>query len=103
MATRFIGKLPPVQERSNLVVPVVILWAVVAAAIVSFVWIDNELGSMMEGLYLLPWSCLTAIVVLAPTAYLAYVGKFVLFHPLIFAAWSYIFPAFVIGSLDFSG
>lgn len=99
MATRFIGKLPPAQERSNLVVPVVILWAVVAAAIVSFVWIDNELGSMMEGLYLLPWSCLTAIVVLAPTAYLAYVGKFDLFHPLIFAAWSYIFPAFVIGSV----
>jgi hypothetical protein len=42
---------------------------------------------------------LTGICVLAPSVYLLYIGKFDLFHPLVFAAWTYVFPAFVVGSL----
>src|SRR5688572_31814870 len=100
MATRFMTKLAPNdRDHPNFVVPTLVLWAIVAAAVISFIWIDNELGTFMQGFYLLPWSCLTAICVLAPSAYLLYQGKFDLFHPLVFAAWSYIFPAFVIGSI----
>ncbi len=100
MATRYLGKLAANdREHSNFVVPIILVWAVVAVAVISVIWVDNELGSLMQGFYLLPWTCLTAICVLAPSAYLLYSGKFDLFHPLVFAAWSYIFPAFVIGSL----
>jgi hypothetical protein len=89
----------PGRERSTMIVPIVLLWAVVVAAVIAFVWVDNDLGSMMEGFYLLPWTCLAAVCVLSPTIYLVYKGQFDLFHPLVFAAWSYIFPAFVIGSV----
>jgi hypothetical protein len=100
MATQFRYKMPPqTRFRGNLIVPIVVIWSLVVAAIASFIWIDNDLGSTMHDFYLLPWSLLAGICVLSPTAYLFYVGKFDLFHPLVYAAWSYIFPAFVIGGV----
>lgn len=65
----------------------------------GFLWLDNGLGESLKSYYLLPWAVIAGIVVLAPTAYLMYKQKFDPFHPLVFAAWSYVFPAFVIGSL----
>src|SRR5687767_2973995 len=100
MAARFINRSPiEADDRRSLLGPIVLLWALVAAAIVGFVWVDSEFGSLSQGFYLLPWSCLAAACVLAPSVYLLYIGKFDLFHPLVFAAWSYVFPAFVIGSI----
>lgn len=100
MATRFISR-PGIegQDRRNLVVPILVLWALVAVAVVSYIWVDSEIASVSEGFYLLPWSILAGACVLAPSVYLLYKGKFDLFHPLVFAAWSYIFPAYVIGSI----
>ena len=100
MATQFPYKIPAATRyRGNLLVPIAIIWALVIAAIASFIWIDNDLGSTMHGFYLLPWSFLAGICVLSPSVYLLYTGKFDLFHPLVYAAWSYIFPAFVIGGV----
>ena len=100
MATRFLGRLPAAgRERSNFIVPIILLWAVVGAAVLSFIWVDNELASLLEGFYLLPWAALAAVCICAPSVYLLYTGKFDLFHPLVFAAWSYLLPAFVIGSV----
>jgi len=100
MATHFSYKLPDEgRVRGNMLVPVFIIFAIVVAAVCSFIWIDNDLGRLMHNFYLLPWTILTGICVLAPSIYLLYVGKFDLFHPLVFAAWSYVFPAFVIGSV----
>ena len=100
MATQFSYKLGREGRlRGNLLVPIVVIWAVVTAAVVSFIWIDNDLGSAMHGFYLLPWTFLAGVCVLAPSLYLFYVGKFDLFHPLVYASWSYIFPAFVIGGV----
>lgn len=80
-------------------VPIVVSWTIVAIAGLAFLWIDNDLGSLMHGFYLLPWVFLAAICVLAPSVYLIYRGKFDLFHPLVFATWSYIFPAYIIGGV----
>ena len=100
MATRYYSNIPTTgRDRANLIVPILLIFAVVAAGLISFVWIDNEMGSMMQGFYLLPWVCLAGICVLAPSAYLLYQGKFDLFHPLVFAAWSYVFPAYVLGGV----
>lgn len=99
MATSYKNIPTNQNERSNLVIPIVILWSLVAIAVVSFVWVDNDLGRSMQGLYLLPWCILAGICVLSPSVYLYYKGKFDLFHPLVFAAWSYVFPAFIIGGV----
>lgn len=88
--------------KGNLIVPVAILWGLVIIAVVSFLWVENEFSRSAEGFYLLPWTILAGICVLSPSIYLFYKGKFDLFHPLVFAAWSYIFPALVIGGLILS-
>lgn len=100
MATNLTYKFAPeASHRRSVLVPIVVIFGVVAAALFSFIWIENDLGSLTPSFYLLPWALLTGICVLAPSAYLLYVGKFDLFHPLVFAAWTYVFPAFVLGSL----
>src|SRR5687767_10761287 len=100
MATQF-SYLPSGDRghRGNMLVPIFIILAIVAAALFTFIWIENDLGTLTHSFYILPWTILTGVCVLAPSVYLLYIGKFDLFHPLVFAAWSYIFPAFVIGSV----
>lgn len=85
------------SDRKNLFVPIAFLWGLVVAAF--FVWqgIESIYESSSGRPYLLPWILLTAVVVLAPSAYLYYKRQFNLFHPLVFAVWTYFFPAFVIG------
>lgn len=90
------------NDRANLIVPIVLLWGLVIFAILGFLWLDGGLGNSMHGLYLLPWALLAGVCVVAPSAYLFYIGKFDLFHPLVFAAWSYILPAFVFGGVIIS-
>ena len=101
MATQFLyrNSAGERRDRGNFLVPIIIIWAIVAAAVLSFIWMDAELGSTMHSLYLLPWTFLAGACVLAPSLYLFYIGKFDLFHPLVYAAWSYIFPAYVVGSV----
>lgn len=100
MATRFISNpASGPKERSSFIVPIVVAWTIVTIAGLGFIWVDNDLGSLMQGFYLLPWIFLSSICILSPTVYLMYRGKFDLFHPLVFAAWSYVFPAYVIGGV----
>ncbi|MEO5860168.1 MAG: hypothetical protein ABIR33_14615 [Pyrinomonadaceae bacterium] len=101
METRVSQRFPSkgVPDRNILLVPSVIIFAIVGIACVSFFWIENDLSGLTQTFYILPWTLLSAVCVLAPSAYLLYSGKFDLFHPLVFAAWSYIFPAFVLGSV----
>ncbi|PYS97857.1 MAG: hypothetical protein DMF63_18495 [Acidobacteria bacterium] len=101
METQFSYKIPiPRRSRSqSFLVPIVIVFGIVLAAFASFIWIENDLGSLTPSFYLLPWTFLTGVCVLAPSVYLLYIGKFDLFHPLVFAAWTYVFPAFVVGAL----
>jgi hypothetical protein len=103
MAIRYLGSpATEPRERASLVTPIIVLWTIVVSAILAFVWIDNDLSTLMPELYLLPWTFLAAICVLAPTFYLYWSGQFDLFHPLVFAAWSHVFPAYVVGGLLFA-
>jgi MFS family permease len=74
-----------------------IFGALLTAFLLLFV--DDDVWKTSMTLYLLPWIAATAIVLLAPTAYLLYYKKFDVFHPLVHASWSYWFPAFVIGGM----
>jgi len=50
-------------------------------------------------LFLLPWIAGLALVLTIPSAVMFYQGKFSFADPLIFATWSYFFPAFVVGGI----
>lgn len=85
--------------KGNLLTPVLVLWGVAALITVALVWFAADVGDSYRSFYILPWVFLTAIVVTAPSIYLYSRGRFDFFHPLVFAAWSYVFPAFVIGGV----
>ena len=100
MATPNLGKFTTNQkDRANFILPIGIIWGLVTLAILSFIWLENDFSRSMQGFYLLPWVFLAGICVLAPSIYLFFTGKFDLFHPLVFAAWSYVFPAFILGGV----
>ena len=50
--------------------------------------------------FILPWVALLASVLAVPSAILYYQGKFTLYNPLVFATFTYFFPAFVLGGIS---
>lgn len=83
----------------NLLIPIAVLWGLIIVLFFGFFWFENLYDNPNTNFYLLPWCLLTGIVIAAPSVYLYYKKKFNLFHPLIFAAWSFFFPSFFIGGL----
>lgn len=90
------------EKRVNLLIPILILWGLMGVLAFGFIWFENGLGESLKSFYLLPWAFLAGIIVLAPSVYLFYKKKFDPFHPLVFAAWTYVFPAFVFGGVIIS-
>lgn len=62
----------------------------------------NDAFSTYPYLFLLPWVIGLAVVIAVPSCVLYYQGKFSFADPIVFATFSYFFPAFVIGGLLFS-
>jgi hypothetical protein len=91
------------DKRTNLLLPIALFWGLAVIFIIGYLLVDASLNSSGTKYYLLPWTFLTGVVILAPSAYLFIKKKFDPFHPLVFAAWSYFFPAFFIGGLILSG
>ncbi|MBA2737955.1 MAG: hypothetical protein H0U50_14350 [Pyrinomonadaceae bacterium] len=85
-----------------MLIPIMVLWGLVVVAVVGLIWLENGLGDSLQSFYLLPWSFFTGAIVLSPSVYLLYKKKFDPFHPLVYAAWTYIFPAFVLGGVIIS-
>jgi oligosaccharide repeat unit polymerase len=90
------------DKRTNLLYPVFLLWGFALFFIIGFYVLDASLNNSGTKFYLLPWTFLTGLVLIAPSVYLFFKKKFDLFHPLVFASWSYFFPAFFIGGLILS-
>jgi hypothetical protein len=53
-------------------------------------------------IYLVPWLLGLGIVMAIPSLVLHYQGRFSFADPLVFATWSYFFPAFVVGGMFFA-
>ena len=85
-------------EHHGLIAALVLAGAALFGVMAWWILSESQQSSANE-LYLLPWVALTAAVIVAPSIILLYRKKFDLFHPLVYAAWSYFFPAFVIGGL----
>ena len=64
--------------------------------------LSGNTASLFEYSYLIPWILLVFVVVSIPALYLVVRRSFELFHPLVYAAWIYFIPAFVVGSLLFA-
>ena len=95
----FQTKFPNRREKGIKLLPVLFIWSFVFVALFTFLILNNEDLNLMERPYLLPWTLLTGAVIVAPGVYLWSKNQFTLFHPLVFAAWSYFFPAFFLGGL----
>ncbi|HKX84999.1 MAG TPA: hypothetical protein VJL58_12325, partial [Pyrinomonadaceae bacterium] len=74
-----------------------ILWGLAAAIVLTFLYTEFGFSDALSKFYLMPWCLATAAVIVAPSVYMVYKGTFDPFHPLVFPAWSYFFPGFVIG------
>jgi hypothetical protein len=90
------------NRRMNLLIPIVVLWGAIAILLGGWFLFGEDFQNIYRDYYLLPWAAGAGIIILSPSAYLFYKKKFDFFHPLVFAAWSYIFPAFVIGAVILS-
>ncbi|MGI8883389.1 MAG: hypothetical protein ACR2IA_03990 [Pyrinomonadaceae bacterium] len=90
------------ERKMNLLLPIVVLWGAIAVLLGGWLLLLEDFQNLYRDYYLLPWAFVAGIIILAPSAYLFYKKKFDLFHPLVYAAWSYIFPAFVIGAVFLS-
>lgn len=74
-------------------------WAIAFAVLIIFWWITSDGQGAFSEYYLIPWTVLTATVLLAPSLILLRKGAFDVFHPLVFGVWTYLLPAFVIGAV----
>lgn len=91
---------PPASDsRSGLIMLALIFFGLASASTLLFVLLDGGMDFSIGNLYLWPWILLVLVVIAIPPAYLALRRRFDLFHPLVFASWSYFFPAFVLGSI----
>jgi hypothetical protein len=71
--------------------------ALLAVAFAGFM--ASGIISSFPYLYLLPWVLGLALVLATPSLILWHRGTFTLYNPIVFATWSYFFPAFVLGGV----
>lgn len=90
------------DRRMNLLVPIMILWGAIIILLTGWFLFGEDYQGSSNDYYLIPWSLGTGAVLLLPSAYLFYKKKFDPFHPLVFAVWSYLLPAFAVGGIFLS-
>ncbi len=84
-----------VQEKA--LRPAVVLMAIAVMVSVVAVLLSSDIAENFPYLFLLPWIIALAVVLAIPTLILYYKGRLTLYDPLMYATWSYFFPAFVVG------
>ena len=88
------------QNRDTaLLLPLAVIAAVIFIGGLSLIYLTDDASNPFSEMYLMPWVLLLGVTIAIPNVYLIYKGKFHLFHPLCFAAWSYFIPGFFIGGL----
>ena len=94
-----VGNQIHIEKDRKLLIPVAgLLLLSIIGVLVLYIISSDDINPFRE-MYLLPWVFATGLVIASPSVYLFYKGKFDFFHPLVFAAWSYFFPAFFVGGL----
>jgi hypothetical protein len=91
--------VPGIDPRRRLFSAGLMAWGLVGLCVGAILLTQLGDHNQFSRLYLLPWCLATGVVILFPGAYLAAIGRFHPFHPLVLAAWSYFLPGFFIGGL----
>jgi hypothetical protein len=86
-------------RSTHLLYGILFLWGVMITVVIVALLGAYGFNTRGTRYYLLPWCVATGVVVAAPSLWLAYRREFHPFHPLVFAGWSYFFPAFVVGGI----
>ena len=100
MATRFIE--PGVAKNDNsmgIFGPALALMSIAGVAGLIWFLLTTTIGEGLTYFFLVPWILGLAIVQAIPLIVLYYQGKLRFDNPIVFATFSYLFPAFVIGGL----
>lgn len=97
-AVKQIAKFPS-QHKDRNIIPGLLLMAVALVVGIILALISTDSFSSYPYLYIFPWICGLAVVILFPFFVLYYRGKFSFADPLVLATCSYFFPAFVIGGI----
>jgi len=79
------------------VVPGLIVMALAVLVGLFLLLLNSGLTESYPYFFILPWLAALGVVFAAPSAILYYQGKFSFANPIVFATWSYLFPAFVVG------
>lgn len=90
-----------VKSGISLLPIALVFFAVIVLAVV-FLIVTDDTADANSRMYLLPWVLLTGTVIAAPSVYLWVKNEFSPINPIVFAAWSYFFPAFFLGGLIFT-
>jgi len=86
------------DKNKTLLIPILGIALIIFIAMFLLLWLNEEVSFVKDG-YLIPWIILLGFVIAIPNVYLYYKGEFGLFHPLVYAAWTYFIPAFFVGGL----
>lgn len=89
----------PRDRNKALLFPIITLGIIFLLGGLSLLILGDDRNNPFKDMYLMPWVFLVGVVIAAPSVYLIYKKRFNFFNPLVFAAWSYFFPAFFIGGL----
>lgn len=87
------------QNRYGLLWLAAIFFGISVMALMLFGLLDGGYDLSGGNLYLWPWILFVLVVVASPLVYLTLRNRFDFFHPVVFAAWTYFLPAFVLGSI----
>ncbi len=99
-ADHFRNVRPRGGERT--IIPGIILMALASVTTLFVILAASGAFETYKYLFLVPWIIGLAIVMAAPSAYLYYKGRFSFADPIVFATWSYFFPAFILGGFFFA-
>ncbi len=90
----------PLKDRT--IIPGLVMMALaVIISVFALLFLSGSFSSYPH-LFLLPWLFGLGVVMAIPMFILYYQGKFTFVDPLVFATFSYFFPAFVVGGLFFA-
>lgn len=87
------------QGEANLLLPLLVIAGILGIGVISILYVASDAANPFSEMYLLPWVGLLGVILAIPNLYLYRKKQFNLFNPLIFATWSYFFPAFFLGGL----
>src|SRR5215218_10293567 len=99
-ADHFRNFRPRGSERT--IIPGIILMAVTLVVTLFVIIAASGAFESFKYIFLVPWIIGLAVVMAAPSVYLYYKGRFSFADPIVFATWSYLFPAFILGGLFFA-